>query len=121
MRTINGWTKEKMKAQIMERNIGKASMIHGFGCAYQGADGNACAVGCFLPKDYNLEDFESGNSGATDVLKLIERFPDLRNLMPLDVYDLKNLQVVHDSFADTPDDPRPALLKWIDENVTNGE
>ena len=52
-KTINGWTKDKMKAQVRAKNNGKRSLRRSGGCAYQVTDGNRCAAGCFIPDGHS--------------------------------------------------------------------
>jgi len=47
---------------------------------------------------------------------------DLEDRMPLHREALAMLQEIHDEgCSDCDDDPRPALLRWIDANVTDTE
>lgn len=117
---INGWTKERIIKQIQtkmldHRATGSSETLHSFGiCKYKAADGNRCAVGIFIPKDHEAEEIEESVEG------LLELYPDLTPLMPLELDALSALQAVHDEaynhFADKGD-PRPALIKWVEDNV----
>ena len=116
-KTINGWTKEKMKAQIRAKNDGSKSGSYeiGFGdfaCKYRGDNSNACAVGCFiLDEDYKSE-FEGHSLQG---LLEYEEFAQ----MPLDYFGLKEMQNEHDSAIKMPPDGnmRDLLCNWIDNNV----
>lgn len=111
-KTANGWTKEKMKAQIRLKNNGtQAFASRACGCVYRTETGNACAIGCFIPDD----SLALNHLGT--VKSLLVSHPDLKRLMPLAGGNaLSEFQEVHDS-------PRPtgslheALFAWIDANV----
>jgi hypothetical protein len=116
---INGWTKEKMIAAIQEGVKGKPSFVRTRNtCAYRGDDGNKCAVGCFIPDSEYLEDMDTKEGG---VRPLLARHPQLERFMPLRLEALAALQAVHDSKYDyiggRHEDPRPALIDWIEANV----
>lgn len=109
---INGWTKQRIIAQIQLRNNGMKS-VRGRNldnCQYRGDNGNCCAVGCFIPNNeysYRME----GNT----VYRLLNEFKDLKRHMPLDVGALARLQLAHDH--GTNEDVRERMIAWINENV----
>lgn len=109
--TINGWTKEKMKAQIRAKNNGKVAS-NGKLCLYETPDGNHCAVGCFIPEGHQA-------MNATESVEwLLGYHEDLLKHMPLIKDGMYKLQVEHDKYTSTPtEDVRKVLCKWIDENV----
>lgn len=110
-KTINGWTKEKMKERIRLKNNGyKATTPDGSFCVYRTSTGNACAAGVFI------EDSD---------VKLINRQSDpvhqlpleILNKFPLEPYAIRELQKAHDEFESTDGDMRDHLCKWVDEKV----
>lgn len=92
----SGWTRERFMAQIRARNNGSASVSeNGSSCAYRGADGNACAIGCFIPDDVYSKSYE-----GKGVLKLLQRHPEIWEFMPSDdINFLSRLQTVHDRYS----------------------
>lgn len=91
IRLINGWTKAKVMKQVKKYNDGTRAINGRDGaCAYQTGDGNRCAVGCFIPDNH------SALESDLPADKLIERYPDLANVMPFRAYDLCSFQVAHD-------------------------
>lgn len=109
-KTINGWTKDKMKAQVRAKNNGHRSTKAG-GCAYESTDGNRCAAGCFIPDGHAA----LGYGDFIDML--IARYPELANYMPLEFnHDMYKFQLAHDTASDE-EDVREVLCEWIDKNV----
>jgi len=108
--TINGWTKEKMKAQIRKYNNGTLAR-EGFSCAYKNEVGNRCAIGCFIPDAF----FEGPiNIYDLSVVGLLNRYPFLYTYMPFEENKvLTEFQNIHDKAIQTHEE----LFKWIDENV----
>ena len=89
MNLRNGWTVDSAMAQIEKMN-GWKRCADGDVCKYRNEQGRACAVGAFIP------DGHEGTAGRYRVRALLENFPDLRPLMPLDDEDLDDLQALHD-------------------------
>ena len=115
-KVINGWTKERMKETIRERNNGTKSVNNTGYCQYKRVDvgqkPNHCAVGCFIPDteyDENLE-------GQGTIPYLLVNFPNLARFMPLDNLPMLTMQRLHDGAA-CDVDLRDVLCNWIDENV----
>lgn len=115
-KTINGWTKELMKAQI--RLNMRAKSVNGNGiCQYRSTYNNkptACAVGCFIPDSKYVPELENSIAGGF-------RFQTLTNTVrfPLEYSGLREMQIVHDeSFKDNPAEE---VCGWIDENVEDVE
>lgn len=115
---INGWTKERMKQQIRERNNGKPA-FNGFACVYLTDDNNCCAAGCFIPNGHEGQQRQGLIGG------LLRDHPDLKDLMPLDADGMMAMQVAHDeqivetdtgSWAPKDIDMRVILCDWIDAN-----
>jgi hypothetical protein len=108
-KTQNGWTKERMIAQIRKYNNGtRAIDVYGE-CKYQDHNGNRCAVGCFLP------DGHEGFNTTVNVYNLLRKFPDLNDIVPIKHMALSIMQGVHDE-CDTGD-VRDLLEAWINNNV----
>jgi hypothetical protein len=109
---INGWTKESIVKRLWWRNTGKKSgsidRKAGFQCRYRGDNGNACAVGCFIPDDLYHPSME-----GLSVVFLLKDFP-LAKSMPLQIEALDRLQHEHDSAVG---DPREAMIDWVNKNV----
>ncbi len=113
-KAINGWTKEKMKAQIRLKNNGDKSVSRGGdSCAYRGIRDNACGVGCFIPDECYEMRMDVDTPGPAALLNL---YPHLAEHMPLNTLDLTDLQAAHDSYYDGGD-MRDHLCDWIDNNV----
>jgi hypothetical protein len=97
----NGWTKERVLAQVKKYNNGTRALRidnkgNEIGCAYRSGDGNRCAVGCFIPERYDVTAFYFGGSARA----LIDRYPDLANVMPFDEpLALTDFQNAHDDSA----------------------
>lgn len=113
-RTINGWTKERMKAQIRARNDGTAAMEDG-ACLYETTSGNHCAVGCFIPAGHDA----MGALKSADAL--LAEFEELRDAVPLDGPGLLQMQMEHDRSDNRAPgkDVRDVLCDWIDKNVVD--
>ena len=108
-KTINGWTKEKMIAQIQMRNNGTVS-VRGGRCQYRAnhkPNGNACAVGCFIPDEDYQKRFEE-----QPLWFIIDQIP---GKMPLEISGLHSMLGVHDRSLNK--DPRIKLIDWINANV----
>lgn len=106
---LNGYTKQKIIDTIMERNKGERAR-RGDACSYKTPEGNHCAVGCFMPDEH------PGMELRANVERLIEEYPDLEGTLPLGIEALHELQLIHDIDSQGKD-PRPALIKWVEENV----
>lgn len=106
---INNWTKEEMKIAINTKMFSYPSKSDGM-CMYLAPDGNRCAIGVFIPCGHPAEKSEAA------VTFVLNGYPELKAIMPLESHALSYLQAIHDS---TPmnKDPRPELLQWIEENV----
>ena len=102
---INGWTKEKIKQQLLLKNNGTRS-ADGPTCLYITEDNNRCAVGCFIP-DSLIECFRGVELAAHDLYDEGEvdkhtgmqtsEWLTLMDSLPLKKRALKELQSVHDS------------------------
>lgn len=114
--TINGWTKEKMKAQIRAKNNGtRCYDSEQDSCVYEMPNGNHCAVGCFIPQGHEGMTIIGGSDN------LLYNYQSLTLLMPLKPRALRELQKVHDSCQDGKyaRDVRDVLCEWIDANVVD--
>lgn len=92
----NGWTKKKVMAQVKKHNNGTRSRskdsARAFAqCVYLNAEGNRCAIGCFLPAGH------PGLLHKESVVLLLRDFPDLGALMPFkEITQLRDFQQAHD-------------------------
>lgn len=113
--TINGFTKDSMKAAIKAGNKGEVAAENNplRRCSYLTQDGNKCAVGCFIP------DGHAGQSSTQGVYELLDTHQDLRAFMPLSDKGLASMQIVHDHHPHYGD-VREVLYSWIDKNVEDG-
>lgn len=108
---INGWTKARIIEAIQTKMLDHPS-TYGNSCEYLAEDGNRCAVGVFIP------DKHKGQTYFGFVHDLLQTFPDLKEVVPLDLAALQTLQTIHDMAADVDrSDRRPKLIAWIEENV----
>jgi hypothetical protein len=105
---INGWTKEKMKAQVRKYNNGTKSENKGM-CLYKNGN-NRCAIGCFIPDD-KIDELKS-HKGTVE--SLLHHHPDLKVNMPLKIGSLISFQEAHDNTF--VNDMRTHLCGWIDKN-----
>jgi hypothetical protein len=121
-RTINGWTKESMKAQIRAKMTTKSMAETGNGgCLYRSTVNGvptACAVGCFIPdKDYtpslegNLPGFQYVGCDWKESTKDIK--------FPLDSKGLLAMQCIHDGSKQA--NPADEVCDWVDANVEDGK
>jgi hypothetical protein len=110
-----GWTKQKMLKVLLTRNNGKPAQSSDHGvCVYANAEGNHCAVGCFIP------DGHPGMELRGTVGDLLASFPTLQKKMPIGLEGLKALQAVHDHFDSRGSAPysAPALDVFAQEPKT---
>ena len=114
-RCINGWTKKKMLEHVTNNFIYKSVTKDGY-CAYRGENGDKCAVGLFIPDNLYTEDMDNGDKFQnTDVLHILERYPELNNYLPLESEALMDFQKIHDkSFSSST---KLELLDWIETKV----
>lgn len=112
--TINGWTKDRIKQQILLRNDGTIATNTATGsCKYRTKSGNHCAVGCFIP------DGHIAMSEVLSVGQVLHKYPELQSAMPLPPVAMGEMQAVHDNIVDTGCDGtmHDLLLAWVDNNV----
>jgi hypothetical protein len=111
-----GWTKNSIIAQLILKNNGSRSGIQDldgdFICRYRGPDGNACAIGCFLPDDLYSRSMEGMN--VRQLFKLLGGV-DAITWMPLSVPAMEELQAVHDYRGEG--EALKAMIDWVNENV----
>ena len=121
-KTINGWTKELMKAQIRS-NMKAKSIGRNEICAYRSfydGEPNACAIGCFIPDEHYTPALEGEVPSILDM----EFHRDFERLtkkvrLPLNSRALRFMQIVHDESL--KDNPAEEVCAWIDANVEDGE
>jgi hypothetical protein len=115
-KTINGWTKESMIAHVRVNFKGKGVKPDDSGdsyCVYRGPNRAKCAVGMFIPDELYDPKMDSGHSVAVSDLLALE--PRLKNVMPLEVLELRSLQLFHD--RSRPENTLANMIKWIENNV----
>lgn len=102
IRLKSGWTKEEILRVIKEKNNNTVCMNKDK-CAYRNSEGNACAIGAFLPDDLAIR-IDKDYSEGVDITELLRS--DLYSekvlyYMPTkEVYFLRQLQAVHDNTKD---------------------
>lgn len=105
-KTTNGWTKERMIKRIWEFPDRKC--VEDENSLYRNTEGNACAVGRFIPEEiYNVM-FEDKN--------ILQIWDKVHNFMPLDIDGMDIFQMEHD-YYDKINGINDILTKWILENV----
>jgi hypothetical protein len=88
----NGWTKEKVIAQVKKFNNGTKAVNDFKLCIYKAKDGNRCAIGCFIPEEHKEALNFQGSVGS-----LLNRYPNLKPYMPFANLDaLEDFQRAHD-------------------------
>lgn len=113
----NGWTIERMIAQVMLRNNGARSTglvqtaLGGGTCRYRGDGGNCCLVGAFIPDELYHPRME-----GMSIKYLLSAYPAVRQHMPLEEAGLYGFQAAHDQCSDG-DDPRSKGVAWIRQNT----
>jgi len=112
---IHGYTKQKIISIIQTRMLDHPS-YDGKRCLYLAQDGNHCPAGCFLTEE--LLKFYGDNDYPIQTLMV--NYPELKAAMPLNPKGMIELQFLHDGVVlnyDDNSDPRPRLIKWVEENV----
>lgn len=111
-----GWTKEKIMAQIMAKNLGYAAYSdRTSSCFYRQDDGNCCLVGAFIPEDHYDSSMEDN-----DAEHVINEYA-LEDFMPLSPQGMEKMQRFHDSTlanSDLEGDKFYAAIEsYIDDHV----
>jgi hypothetical protein len=122
--TINGWTKESMKAQVRARMTAKSVTNNPRACAYRSevnGERTACAIGCFIPNDRYTPELEGilplPESECVSYPKWFELTKGIK--FPLDSLGLRAMQVIHDRSKQA--NPADEVCDWIDANVEDGK
>lgn len=126
-KTINGWTKELMKAQIrlnMRAKSVNGGVNNGKRCLYRSTyngEPNACAVGCFIPDEKYSGDLEGLVPSEPHKGGLLTGFQIATSevAFPLEGGGLRAMQNVHDDSLKT--NPAEEVCAWTDENVEDGK
>lgn len=120
---INGWTKEKVKARLLERVPKKGSYkkfkIAGesrITCLYRNAKGKSCAAGAFIPDEEYNSSFENEH-----VFKVMTD-GKLHSNFPLATAGMRQLQLVHDTYVEVQGTHQEVSLhnllnEWIDNET----
>lgn len=108
---INGHTKESIKEKLKQEFKGKA--YENGTCRYLTDDGKKCAVGCFIPDGHEAQ------TSVSVAHRMLNKYPELRGVMPLDTCGIGSFQMHHDGLAEerTPSQHLESMLRWVDENV----
>lgn len=110
-RLKKGWTKRKVLNQFKRKNDGTCAQTNAGECVYRTNEGNACAVGAFIP-DMLFEEKYNLGVGVSD---LLIAQPQLKQFMPLAVNGLKAMQVAHDDcYGSTTYE---AMKQFLDEQT----
>jgi hypothetical protein len=108
-RTINGWTKDRMKEHVMTEFKGKSMICVGSmeeTCVYRGENNTKCAVGMFIPDILYSPMLEKIT---------IYNMQEFQGVFPLDQMGLKAFQRIHDNSE--PENTLHDLLSWINNCV----
>ena len=108
----NGFKKWEVISLLEQFNKGERS-FNEFEkmCVYETANGNHCAVGCFIP------DGHPGMKTLGAVRRLLDLHPDLKECMPLDTVGMTALQRVHDTSHKYVLDVKTRMTNWVKANV----
>jgi len=90
---INGWNKESFLKQLEEFNGFEVCGEVGGACYYR-KEGKSCFAGVFIKDEKYKSEFEDTTLGG-----LLNKYPEVNLLedMPLDRWDMLNLQNIHDT------------------------
>ncbi len=121
--TINGWTKEAMKARLREKVPAHGAIVEqqlSAKCVYRTKEGKACFAGAFIPDEIYRPIME-----GTAVQSLIEGPYGLGKVMPLETGGIVALQHIHDQNAlrlsENKIDVVEKGCEWIEKNVEDGQ
>ncbi len=111
---INGYMKKSI-IEVIERDFkGKAVKLDDESiCEYLTLDGRKCAVGLFIPNGHDAQHSADGYYG------LLQKYPDLNILMPLNKIGMNGLQHLHDNLNRDSSiaAQKDIILNWINEKV----
>jgi len=102
----NGYTKESTIAKLKAEFKGKAN--NGSGCFYLTDDGRKCAIGCFLAKGPWQKD-------QTTVSVLIETYPQVAKMLPMDLTSCYRLQEIHDKHSGNTEAILDDMISYIED------
>jgi len=109
---INGWTRQEI-IQKIDQYVPKDGCFDGRDCVYQLHQDDLaearCAVGACLPDGEWMKELASAD-------ELLDRYPELEKLVPLDVEGLLHMQKVHDEAVGL-DDVKLKLIEWVCTHV----
>lgn len=117
---VNGWTKTKIIERIRRQFKGKSVVTHplnGEVCKYRGPNGKKCAIGMFIPDSKYKKSMDKG--GGQGVESLIEDYPKIADILPLDREGCSEFQSVHDGLDDlySVEEQKQALIFWVKQHV----
>jgi len=107
---INGWTKNKILQVFRKRRYNCAAVDMAGCCVYLTENGNKCAVGMFIPPGHAGQEYEGPVDG------LLEKFPDLKEKMPLTNVGMTKLQNVHDD-QNSRKNAKQKMIEWVKKYV----
>lgn len=105
--------KQEIIDTINEKFTGQAVNDKFGTCQYLTEDGRKCAIGMFIP------DGHPAQHKITDVISLLNEYPDLGRYMPFDnLNTLNKFQDCHDSCLDTEmslEEQKQILIDFVNE------
>jgi len=124
IKTINGWTKDKVLKRIKKYMHGVCMV--GDNCMYENKKGNRCAVGIFL--DHRIHKKEVFKYDG-DILALNSIY-NIEHTLPFSLQILIKIQKIHDAYRSNAyisqvkkynnenyKTPEAALTAWVNDNV----
>lgn len=120
-KAINGWNKTKIINRIKRQFKGKSERVGGgacgVSCVYRAPGGKKCAIGLFIPDSQYKKVMDKG--GGMDSDRLIDEFPKLAKVLPLDKEACSEFQSTHDGLSEgeSIEDQKAILIQWVKHNV----
>lgn len=115
---INGWKKGEVISCITNRLPRRGPCEHDedIGCCayFRSGDGARCAVGAFVPKG-RIQQLANYTKPVAD---LLEDYPEMVSVMPLELEGLEQLQKLHDNAA-ANSNIKNILINWVKKHVNH--
>lgn len=115
---INGWKKAEVISRITSRLPSRGPCEHDeeTGCCayFRPSDGARCAVGAFVPKG-RIQQLTNYTKPVAD---LLEDYPEMVSVMPLELEGLEQLQKLHDNAAANAN-IKNILINWVKKHVNH--
>lgn len=122
--TQNGWTKDEMLEAVTELMQDRACGLSNGACSYRNDLEERCVIGVFIADEDYSAVFEGNTAYKLFGTSTQTGKPGahLLKYMPLNIYALDLLQLVHDKFLIMGEKlnknlAKQAILDWIAENV----